>query len=84
MVEEQKYNFAYVKKDLEATLVGDAEKNNGTSTLTIEEKLNLFPEFEGDKKLFKSIEKNIIANNDVLKKKDLVPLSYKLKEESSN
>ena len=83
MVEEQKYNFAYVKKDLEATLVGDAEKNNGTSTLTIEEKLNLFPEFEGDKKLFKSIEKNIIANNDVLKKKDLVPLSYKLKEESS-
>ena len=43
MAEEQKYNFAYVKKDLEATLVGDAEKNNGTSTLTIEEKLNLFP-----------------------------------------
>ena len=79
---EQINNFAYVKKDLEATLVGDAEKNNGISTLTIEEKLNLFPEFEGDKKLFKSVEKNIIANNDVLKKKDLVPLSYKLKEES--
>jgi len=83
MAEEQKYNFALVKKDLEATLLGDIEKNDGVSTLTIEEKLNLFPEFEGDKKLFNSVEKSVMANNDVLKKKDFVPLSYKRKEESN-
>lgn len=83
MADKTQYDFNIVKKDLEATLLGDTEKNNGTSTLTIEEKLNLFPEFEGDKKLFKSVEKNIISNNDVLKKKDFTPLSYKPKEESN-
>lgn len=71
------------KIDLEATLLGDAERNDGVSTLTFEEKLNLFPELNGDKILLKSLEKDIISKNEVLKKKDFIPFSYNSTEESN-
>lgn len=81
--EEQEIDFKKSKIDLEATLLGDVERNDGVSTLTLEEKLNLFPELNGDKILLKSFEKDIISKNEVLKKKDFIPFSYNSTEESN-
>jgi hypothetical protein len=81
--EEQEIDFKKSKTDLEATLLGDVGRNDGVSTLTLEEKLNLFPELNGDKILLKSFEKDIISKNEVLKKKDFIPFSYNSTEESN-
>ena len=54
---EKEINLEKVKLDLEVTLLGDVERNDGVSTLTTEEKMNLFPEINGDKTLLKTLEK---------------------------
>tara|TARA_R110000782_G_scaffold182467_1_gene272825 strand:- start:1011 stop:10463 length:9453 start_codon:yes stop_codon:yes gene_type:complete len=80
---EKEINLEKVKLDLEVTLLGDVERNDGVSTLTTEEKMNLFPEINGDKTLLKTLEKSIVSNNEVLKKKNNIPFSYNSTDESS-
>jgi hypothetical protein len=83
---EEKLNtqvdFNKVKLDLEATLLADYA-NTGALSLTTQEKLNLFSEFNGNEKLLRSFETDIINKHGLLKKKGSEAFSYRPIETSS-